>query len=182
MAQKLQLGNSSEESTLDQVWYVAQKLVAAKMKNPLDMLEQTLQTLCDYHEYDQSEADLTIQRLLEIPMGMHKNILNSYVMLWAKQNGVKTELDETYEKLEEHKLKSSDQDLLNVLKNALSDIQDSVDEGYRTPLILLNELYVKRNNLDALSKQAIDEILSPSSKDLCVLSGAWIKQVASWQI
>lgn len=171
------------QNELDMAFYVAQKLssASAMIKNPFNMLEQTTQVLCDSHDNSGSEVDLTVQRLLEIPMSLHQNVLNSFVNLWAKKNQFKQELDDVYEKLEDHKLNQNDQMLIDVLKNALADVQDLIDPGYRTPLILLNMLYVKRNQLDDLSKQAVDEVLNSTDKQMCILTGAWLKQVASWQ-
>lgn len=171
------------QNELDMAYYVAQKLssASAMIKNPFRMLEQTTQVLCDSHDDNGSEVDLTVQRLLEIPMSLHHNVLNSYVNLWAKKNQYKNDVDEMYEKLDDHKLDQDDQELIDVLKNALSDVQEMIEPGYRTPLILLNMLYVKKDQLDDLSRQAVDEVLDSTDKKMCVLTGAWLKQVASWQ-
>lgn len=170
------------QTDLDRAFYVAQKFATPMtIKSPFSLLEQTTQVCCQSQEQNGTEVDLIVKRLLQIPMSLHKNVLNSYVNLWAKKFNLKNKVDDYYEKIDEKKLNADDQQLLDVLKNALADVQDMVDPGYRTPLILLNMLYVKRSSLDQISRQVVKAILDTTDDDLCALTGAWLKQVASWQ-
>lgn len=176
-------------NTMENIWQVAQKLAAPEnIYNPYLLLQKTLEIVYRNTE-EVGEIRKTKEQLLNIPMKRHENIINSFVDEWATSRNLKTDLNKLENKLEDNKLDTEEKELLDTLKESLGFIQDSIPEGFRTPLILLNELYLKYldNDLPDSYSNTVKTILDDGNANLSeatthsLLAACWLKQVASWQ-
>lgn len=165
---------ATSESDLQNGFKLANYLVSGItiISNPYKLLTTSLHMLTKYDKGNNAKFNDNTQTLLSIPLIRHRNVIVSFVAQWEEQLKTKA--------LSFDSFTDSQKELFNTLKSCLYEEQNNIEQGYRTPLILLDYVNVKctEGNLKKDYVQAFSEL---SKNENSRFAATFMKKVASWQ-